>query len=92
VRLDAVVKRAYGAVVVGGLLLAGVLSGCGLAPEPRPSGSPHSTAIPTVPPSSQIPGGQAWWPYVVGAVLILILIGIGVALFTAPKRPKPPKA
>lgn len=90
-KLGAVVKSVVSAVVVGGLLLAGVLSGCGLAPEPRPSGSPHSTAIPTVPPSSQIPGGQAWWPYVIGAVLILVLILIGVALFTAPKRPKPPR-
>ncbi|WP_163511647.1 hypothetical protein [Fodinicola acaciae] len=85
------VKRVLGAVVVGGLLLAGLLSGCGLAPEPRPSGSPHSTAIPTVPPSSQIPGGQAWWPYVVFGVIVLVLILIGVALATAPKRPKPPR-
>jgi hypothetical protein len=79
-------------ITTAGIALS--LAACNLAPDdPGPGESPRAvvTGMPTVPPSSTIPGGQAWWPYVIFGVLMLILVGIGVALATAPRRRRPPR-
>ncbi|GAA1715191.1 hypothetical protein GCM10009765_75120 [Fodinicola feengrottensis] len=84
-----------GIVAVGLFLTTTVLlAACNLAPDdPGPGESPRApvSGYPSVPPSSQLAGGQPWWPYVIFGALMLILIVIGVVLATGPKRRRPPR-
>jgi hypothetical protein len=71
-----------------------LMAACNLAPDdpgPGETPKPAVTGIPTVPPSSTMAGGQPWWPYVIFGAIILILVVIGVALATAPRRKRPPR-
>ncbi|WP_163571205.1 hypothetical protein [Fodinicola feengrottensis] len=84
-----------GIVAVGLFLTTTVLlAACNLAPDdPGPGESPRApvSGYPSVRcPSSQLAGGQPWWPYVIFGALMLILIVIGVVLATGPKRRRPP--
>jgi hypothetical protein len=85
-------RRGFAFVFTAGAAL--LTAACNLAPDdPGPGETPRPvvTGYPTAPPSSTMAGGQPWWPYVIFGAIILVLVVIGVALATAPKRRRPPR-